>query len=264
MVTDLKDLSGNRGVFPFMIIRTEKNSHYTTICNDALNDPNLTLKAKGLWAFIMSKPDEWAINYRGLSKQLKEGQGAILAALKELETTGYLVRGQIRNTDGTFTQTDATLYERPCVKNSRTDNSRVDSSRTKVNTKQVNTDKDIDTKVSMGAEAPVDKKNTEVEQLFSFWALTTGLPIQSQVQRNRKACYSLIQSLGSAEIRKLTLDVKLSQSDVYAPVITDFITLQAKLSAFHVWEQRRSPAPKTYPNVGAMLHPDKYKEVAHA
>jgi hypothetical protein len=116
-----------------MIIRTEKNANYTTISNFALNDSNLSLKAKGLWAYIMSQSDEWKINYRGLMSQLKEGQRSILGALHELEDAGYLIRGQTHQNDGTFTQGDATLYEQPCVRNARTENVR-----TKINTNKTN------------------------------------------------------------------------------------------------------------------------------
>ncbi len=116
-----------------MIIRTEKNANYTTISNFALNDPNLSLKAKGLWTYIMAQPDEWKINYRGLMSQLKEGQRSILGALRELEDAGYLIRGKTHKSDGTFAQDDAVLYERPRVQNVR-----VDNVRTKINTNKTN------------------------------------------------------------------------------------------------------------------------------
>jgi hypothetical protein len=122
-----------------MTIRIDKNENYTTIANFALNDPNLSLKAKGLWAFLMSKPNDWKISYRGLMSQLKEGQSAILSAMKELEKEGYLVRGEkFRMPGGTFKQDDSILFEKPCVENLS-----ADSSRTKVNTDKVNTDKYI-------------------------------------------------------------------------------------------------------------------------
>ena len=83
-----------------MILRTRKNKNYTTLCNVALNDPALSLKAKGLFAFLMSKPDDWRISYRGLTTQLKEGKDAILGALKELEDAGYLQRSRRQTPSG--------------------------------------------------------------------------------------------------------------------------------------------------------------------
>lgn len=95
-----------------MILKTEKNANYTTLCNIALNDPELSLKAKGLFAFLMSKPTDWTISYRGLMTQLKEGQWSILKALKELEDTGYLQRDLEQNSDGQLYITSV-LREQP-------------------------------------------------------------------------------------------------------------------------------------------------------
>lgn len=118
-----------------MIIRVDKTKDYTVIANHALNDNRLSLKAKGLWAFIMTKPDTWKVNYRGLQSQLKEGKSAILSSMKELEEAGYLKRGSIRNKDGTYQQGDATLYEKPCAENQS-----ADTQRTKVKTEKVKTE----------------------------------------------------------------------------------------------------------------------------
>lgn len=83
-----------------MIIKIKKTRDYTVMCNAALDDDRLSLKAKGLYAVLMSKPVTWTISYRGLQQQLKEGQTAILSALKELEKAGYLRRVRTRDADG--------------------------------------------------------------------------------------------------------------------------------------------------------------------
>lgn len=240
-----------------MIIKAVKTTNYTTICNEALNDSNLSLKAKGLWAFLMTKPGEWSINYRGLKTQLKEGQSAILAALKELEEAGYLVRGRVQaQENGKFTQAPAKLYEKPCVENPRTDNPRTENLRTKVITEQVRTDKDIDDKSSMGAKAPSGYGKEELNSFFDLWASKVGIPIQRQIKRNRFACYSLLQAMGQAGLRDLIETVVKTKSDKYAPVITDFVSLEFKLSQLQAWEVRSRPAAPI--NVGAILHPEKY------
>lgn len=83
-----------------MIIRTRKNKNYTTLCNIALNDPELSLKAKSLFAFLMSRPKHYRINYRTLMLELREGQRAILAALRELENYGIIERELVRGWNG--------------------------------------------------------------------------------------------------------------------------------------------------------------------
>lgn len=66
-----------------------------------LNDPNLSLKAKGLMAFLLTRPDGWTFTVAGLSKVLKDGRDAIRNARLELEEFGYLKVTQDR-TNGTF------------------------------------------------------------------------------------------------------------------------------------------------------------------
>lgn len=102
-----------------MIIKVKKSRDFTVMCNTALDDERLSLKAKGLYAVLMSKPEKWNVSYRGMQSQLKEGQTAILGALKELELAGYLVRVRTRDTDGTV-RTYNELRELPTVRGKST------------------------------------------------------------------------------------------------------------------------------------------------
>lgn len=232
------------GSFYTMVIRTIKNESYTTMCNAALIDPNLSLKAKGLWAFIMSKPDGWNINYRGLMTQLKEGQVAILAALKELEDCHYLVRGQIKNDAGKFTQGDSVLYEMPCLEQEAikpicvekpcVENPRAVGPRTKVNTDKVITEEEISTNVLIG-ETPEVYGKPELNSLFNYWEQCTGVALTAKRQANRNACNNLYKQWKLEGVRKLIDGVALSQQDQYAPRIADFCDLQAKLNQLMTW-----------------------------
>ena len=40
-------------------VKIKKTKYYTMISNFVLNDLRLTWRAKGLWAFMMSLPDDW-------------------------------------------------------------------------------------------------------------------------------------------------------------------------------------------------------------
>ena len=77
------------------VFRVEKNHNYTVMSNYHLRDTALTLKAIGLLSKMLSLTDEWDYTTRGLAAICKEGVDAIGAALKELETRGYLVRRQL-------------------------------------------------------------------------------------------------------------------------------------------------------------------------
>ena len=79
--------------------------------NYHLRDTALTLKAIGLLSKMLSLTDEWDYTTRGLAAICKEGVDAIGAALKELESHGYLVRRQLRDSRGRITDTEYTIYE---------------------------------------------------------------------------------------------------------------------------------------------------------
>jgi hypothetical protein len=99
-----------------MIVRTKKNRNYTTINNTVLEDERLSWRARGIAAYLLSKPDDWRIDHTHLWKNGKEGRDAVLAAMKELEDCGYLVRTRMQGEDGKFT-TFVTLVEEPTPEN---------------------------------------------------------------------------------------------------------------------------------------------------
>ena len=93
-------------------IKLNRKDNFTIISNSILKNPNLTLKAKGLYAYMWSLPDDWDYSVAGLTKVLKEGKDAINEALKELEREGYLVRTILR-AGGKFADMDYILHETP-------------------------------------------------------------------------------------------------------------------------------------------------------
>lgn len=95
------------------VFRVERTRDYTVMCNHHLKDMRLSLKSKGLLSMMLSLPDEWNYTTRGLAAICKEGVDAIGAALKELETAGYIVRRQLRGERGRITDTEYVIYERP-------------------------------------------------------------------------------------------------------------------------------------------------------
>ena len=58
---------------------------YSMVSNELLNNENISLKAKGLFAYMLSKPGSWNFTYKGMCKQLKESESAIASGIKELK-----------------------------------------------------------------------------------------------------------------------------------------------------------------------------------
>ena len=94
------------------VIRVEKNRNYTVIHNEFLRNKELSLKAKGLLAMILSLPDDWNYSIAGLVAICKENITAVRNSLKELESHGYVVIEKNKNERGHFVYS-YTIYETP-------------------------------------------------------------------------------------------------------------------------------------------------------
>ena len=85
---------------------------YTIIGNHLAQHRELSGLAIGLAAYIQSLPDGAPVDIRTLARRFPEGRGRIAAALRELETHGYLERIRRRTEDGRLV-TDTISYNNP-------------------------------------------------------------------------------------------------------------------------------------------------------
>ena len=104
------------------VYRVNKTRGYTVMANFHLRDKNLSLKAVGLLSKMLSFNDGWKFSTRGLASICKEGPDAILSALRELESCGYLVRHRQRDAKGRMSNTVFEIYEEPQPVSPRTEN----------------------------------------------------------------------------------------------------------------------------------------------
>lgn len=93
-------------------IEIHQKKGFTTMLNTHLQDKNISLKACGLMARMLSLPEDWDYSINGLAQICKEGVKSIRSALKELEEAGYLIRTQVRDENGKFYY-KYDLYEDP-------------------------------------------------------------------------------------------------------------------------------------------------------
>lgn len=82
-----------------------KENPFVQLNKQALWDENLSLKAVGLWARCMSRPDDWRFSIKELASRSKEGRRAIDSAIAELIKYNYAVRVEHweKSDDGKFT-----------------------------------------------------------------------------------------------------------------------------------------------------------------
>jgi len=72
---------------------------FTQVSNEVLYSNELSLKAKGLWAYMLAKPDDWNFTASSMAKELKENRKTILSIMKELKEFSLLEWH--KKTDGT-------------------------------------------------------------------------------------------------------------------------------------------------------------------
>ena len=102
-------------------IVVKKKTDYTVISNVFLRDEKLSLKSKGLLAYVLSLPNDWVLYVTELSNHHKDGTSAIYSAFKELIEHGY-VRRKRERIDGKLKGIDYIISETPILKNSNVEN----------------------------------------------------------------------------------------------------------------------------------------------
>ncbi|WP_334328419.1 helix-turn-helix domain-containing protein [Companilactobacillus sp. HBUAS59699] len=97
------------------IVRAKRKTNFTIIGNTGLKDKRLSLKAKGLLAYMLSLPDDWTFYETELMEHSKDGRDSVRKGLQELEKSGYLVRFQKREGKGKFGPKDWKVYDEPDI-----------------------------------------------------------------------------------------------------------------------------------------------------
>ena len=144
-------------------LRCEKD--FMAIHNNIFKDKTISLKAKGLLAFMMSVPPDWDYSLAGLAACNKDGLVSVRSALQELEDNFYVKLTKVRNEKGQIVdmQYDVSdepvfgnrIEEKPFLENPKADNPKTEKplseNRTQLNTKELNT-KELNTKIDIVPE----------------------------------------------------------------------------------------------------------------
>ncbi|GED14829.1 helix-turn-helix domain-containing protein [Aneurinibacillus migulanus] len=95
------------------VYRVKKDTNFIVMNKTGLQDKQLSWKAKGLLAYMLSMPDNWKFHNEELATHSPEGVGVIKSAIKELKERGYVVREPIRDEKGKVKEWGTFVYEVP-------------------------------------------------------------------------------------------------------------------------------------------------------
>lgn len=96
------------------IVRVQtREKPFVQVDKTPINDDRLSWKAKGILIYLISKPNDWKVRVQDLVKHAKDGKAAVYSGLEELAECGYIIRQQIRDEDGTFSEMEYLVFETP-------------------------------------------------------------------------------------------------------------------------------------------------------
>ena len=149
------------------VVHIEKRQRWTGISNAVLEDKRLSFKARGLLAYLLSKPDDWEIHISALCHASEtDGETAIRSALAELTRYGYASFTRPRQ-DGRFIPGGWMIRESPHVENRDVENPSVENSNALVITNLTKTEERVKTEkqkppfVSIETSPPVKLKGVK-------------------------------------------------------------------------------------------------------
>lgn len=92
------------------IIRTPRPDRYAIVPMPAVEDHKLSWKARGLLAYLLSRPDNWRTSSQHLARCGPDGRDAVRTGLDELVQAGYLVRRRRQDPAGRWS-TETCVYD---------------------------------------------------------------------------------------------------------------------------------------------------------
>lgn len=104
MATDKKTI--------FRVVKDRENP-YVMMDKRPLENPALSFKAKGILAYLLSRPDGWEVNVPDLVNRSTDGPSAIRSGLKELRAAGHVVYNRARDDKMHITKWIIEVHERP-------------------------------------------------------------------------------------------------------------------------------------------------------
>ena len=162
-------------------IRKQYQKGFTTLDNTPLNDESLSWKAKGLFAYLWSKPDDWDYRVTEVARHATDGIGSTSTGVNELEQAGYLKRKQ-KNKNGVFgdsvwTLSEKPIFKKPITENPRSDNPITDKPYTE-NRKLLNTDllNTNSTNKRTSKNKVLSDAQHSTQDVFTLWQDNWGWP----------------------------------------------------------------------------------------
>lgn len=211
---------------------------FTQVANIVINDKTLSWKAKGLFAYLYSKPNDWDFSYDRIMKDSSDGKAATLTGLQELEKAGYLQR--IKH--GTGRKTYLIQWERPTTEKQELEPTTENPYLRKSQVAKIGTISNIVSESNKEEETNIDPATSAgkvVNEVLSlFKEVNPNYEILYKRPPQRKALERMIKKFGREKMEGAIKVLVKTNGQNYAPMITTPIQLEENLGKLVAFVRR--------------------------
>jgi len=239
---------------------------FTQVANVVLNDKRLSMKAKGLFAYLYSKPDGYDFSFRRIMQDHADGRDAVLEGLKELESFEYLTRTKQSSGRVAYMLSFAPDTEKPDLavpdpENPKLGKSQVGKIRTisktdtvskieeksKIDSVSEDTGQKPGNVVGLGSDCQVVSRETisndDTVSVLNAFRESVNPGINFGNKTERKAAAFLVCKFGLEKVMAMIEYAASVNGEQYAPVITSPYELQTKLGKLIAYKSRKDNKP---------------------
>ncbi len=202
------------------------------VSNEVLYNNQLSFKAKGLYCYIVAKPDDWDFSTIRMAEESSESKYSIRSGLKELEDAGYLKRQRLNNGRVVFLIRHKLSEELPKYKPqsnfatvAKTHRGKTRHIRKK-EYKQINNN---NKEITLQADACEDKIDVNYFiDLFKDVNISYDRLFANKTER--ESIERLYKKIGGDKLEKAINTLKVTNGEKYAPKITTPYELEKNFS----------------------------------
>lgn len=96
-----------------MIIRRQITANFTIIPNDAIMDTRLSIGARWLLCYLLSRPQDWVVRVGDIQKQAAVGRDKAYSLIKELIGAGWVRKDEGRQEGGKWAGVEYVVMDQP-------------------------------------------------------------------------------------------------------------------------------------------------------
>jgi hypothetical protein len=173
-------------------VNNKIKENFTTIPNSVIRNKALSDRARFLFCYMASMPNDWQFYQSAMAKELNYSKDTLRKYMEELLSTGYLIRIQ-RREKGKFDSYDYTINFSPCMEN--TDTVKNGSGKIPNREKSTVTNKDLEQRknntnkdFNKGCEFENPLPETKIKNSFTRQSILDSISHEQGFKEKEKGC----------------------------------------------------------------------------